>query len=114
MLGYLKSPQSTSAVTEAEQVDEMYRYWRFHIMFTMYIGYAVFYLTRKSFNYAMPAMIADLGLDKADIGMMGTLFYITYGCSISLMAALNFFLGSFLTVLTRVISWGLVLLRQEW
>ncbi len=39
----------------------MYRYWRFHIMFTMYIGYAVFYFTRKSFNYAMPAMIADLG-----------------------------------------------------
>lgn len=81
MLGYLKSPQSASVVTEAEQVDEMYCYWRFHIMFTMYIGYAVFYLTRKSFNYAMPAMIADLGLDKADIGMMGTLFYITYGCS---------------------------------
>lgn len=65
MLGYLKSPQSASDVTEAKQVKEMYRYWRFHIMFTMYIGYAVFYFTRKSFNYAMPAMIADLGMDKA-------------------------------------------------
>ncbi|RWX55525.1 MFS transporter [Photobacterium chitinilyticum] len=81
MLGYLKSPQSASDITEAKQVKEMYRYWRFHIMFTMYIGYAVFYFTRKSFNYAMPAMIADLGMDKADIGMIGTLFYITYGCS---------------------------------
>ncbi|MGR5146392.1 MFS transporter [Photobacterium alginatilyticum] len=81
MLGYLKSPQSAPTVTDTKQVDEMYRHWRFHIMFTMYIGYAVFYFTRKSFNYALPAMIADLGIDKADIGMIGTLFYITYGCS---------------------------------
>lgn len=81
MLGYLKSPQSAPTVTDPKQVDEMYRHWRFHIMFTMYIGYAVFYFTRKSFNYALPAMIADLGIDKADIGMIGTLFYITYGCS---------------------------------
>ncbi|WP_299018168.1 MFS transporter [uncultured Photobacterium sp.] len=81
MFGYLKSPQPAVAVSEPEQVNELYRYWRFHIMLTMYLGYAVFYLTRKNFNYAMPAMLADLGLDKADIGMMGTLFYITYGCS---------------------------------
>ena len=62
-------------------VDQRYKYWRLHIMVSMYIGYAGFYLTRKNFTYAMPAMIADLGWDKSDIGMMGTLFYLTYGCS---------------------------------
>ncbi|WP_297474878.1 MFS transporter family glucose-6-phosphate receptor UhpC [uncultured Photobacterium sp.] len=62
-------------------VDQRYKYWRLHIMISMYIGYAGFYLTRKNFTYAMPTMIADLGWDKADIGMMGTLFYLTYGCS---------------------------------
>ena len=62
-------------------VDQRYKYWRLHIMVSMYIGYAGFYLTRKNFTYAMPAMITDLGWDKSDIGMMGTLFYLTYGCS---------------------------------
>ena len=29
----------------------------------------------------MPAMLTDLGLQKADIGIMGTAFYLTYGVS---------------------------------
>ncbi len=63
------------------ETAQRYRYWRIHIMVSMYIGYAVFYLTRKNFGYAMPAIITDLGWDKADIGLMGTLFYLTYGIS---------------------------------
>ncbi|CAG20730.1 MFS transporter [Photobacterium profundum] len=81
MIGFLKSEQHVQPVKDPKQIDELYKYWRFHIMLTMYAGYALFYFTRKSFNYAMPAMIADLGLDKSDIGLMGTLFYITYGVS---------------------------------
>ena len=81
MINFLKSEQHAKTVDDPKEIDEAYKYWRFHIMFTMYIGYAVFYFTRKNFSYVMPAMIADLGLDKADIGMMGSLFYITYGCS---------------------------------
>ncbi|WP_305417501.1 MFS transporter [Photobacterium leiognathi] len=63
------------------ETAQRYRYWRIHIMVSMYIGYAVFYLTRKNFSYAMPAIITDLDWDKADIGLMGTLFYLTYGIS---------------------------------
>ncbi len=58
-----------------------YQYWRLHIMLGMYLGYAGFYFTRKTFNYATPSLIADLGLDKSDIGLMGTFFYLTYGVS---------------------------------
>ncbi|PHM29191.1 MFS transporter [Xenorhabdus budapestensis] len=71
------NPNNLSAV----EIREQYCYWRFHIMLSLYVGYALFYFTRKSFNYAMPAMISDLGLDKGEIGLIGTLFYITYGCS---------------------------------
>ncbi len=63
------------------EIREQYRYWRLHIMLSLYVGYALFYFTRKNFNYAMPELISDLGLDKAEIGLIGTLFYITYGCS---------------------------------
>lgn len=81
MIGLLKTEANERTIDDQKEIDSTYRYWRFHIMFTMYIGYAAFYLTRKSFNYAMPAMIQDLGLDKADIGLLGTVFYLTYGFS---------------------------------
>ncbi|MDG6895088.1 MFS transporter family glucose-6-phosphate receptor UhpC [Volucribacter amazonae] len=60
---------------------QIYHYWRIHIMIAMYIGYAGFYLTRKSFNYAVPELLSDLTLDKNDIGLITTLFYLTYGIS---------------------------------
>lgn len=67
--------------TFSPEINRTYRYWRIHLMIAMYIGYAGFYLTRKSFNFAVPEMINNLGIDKNDIGMMATLFYITYGVS---------------------------------
>lgn len=81
MFDFLKSSPIVQHDYSNEEVAQQYTYWRFHIMMTMYLGYAVFYFTRKSFNYAMPALISDLGLDKGDIGLIGTLFYVTYGCS---------------------------------
>ncbi|MGY5537579.1 MFS transporter family glucose-6-phosphate receptor UhpC [Vibrio brasiliensis] len=63
------------------QIDQMYRYWRVQLMMVMYVGYGVFYFTRKSLNFAMPSMITDLGLETSDIGILGTLFYVTYGVS---------------------------------
>ncbi|TDQ57008.1 OPA family sugar phosphate sensor protein UhpC-like MFS transporter [Mesocricetibacter intestinalis] len=64
-----------------QEINKNYRYWRMQIMFAMYIGYAGFYLTRKSFNYAMPSIITDLGIDKNDVGLIATAFYIIYGLS---------------------------------
>jgi OPA family sugar phosphate sensor protein UhpC-like MFS transporter len=45
------------------------------------LGYAFFYLTRKSFNFAMPAMIVDLGISKTELGFLGSVLYVTYGAS---------------------------------
>jgi len=81
MIGPFKALPNKPVEQSAIQVDQTYKYWRLHIMFSMYIGYAIFYFTRKSFNYAMPDMIADLGMSKGDIGIIGTMFYLTYGCS---------------------------------
>lgn len=71
----------TSATLTAEQISARYRYWRPRLMFSMIVGYGAFYLTRKSVSYAMPVMQLELGLDKGDIGLLGTLFYLAYGGS---------------------------------
>lgn len=93
---------------EAE-IKRQYRYWRFRVFYGMYIGYAVFYFTRKSFTFAMPALITDLGFDKGQLGFLCSLLSISYGISkflsgiLSDRANLRFFMGAGL-ILTGVFN----------
>ncbi|MCT4703933.1 MFS transporter family glucose-6-phosphate receptor UhpC [Enterobacteriaceae bacterium H20N1] len=64
-----------------QTIGRDYRYWRPRLLFSMVVGYAAFYLTRKSVSFVLPAMQMDLGLSKSDIGLLGTLFYLSYGLS---------------------------------
>ncbi|TCV98313.1 MFS transporter family glucose-6-phosphate receptor UhpC [Biostraticola tofi] len=64
-----------------QTIGQQFRYWRIRLLISMAVGYAAFYLTRRSLTYAMPVMQAELGLDKSDIGLMVTLFYLAYGGS---------------------------------
>ncbi|WP_342651667.1 MFS transporter family glucose-6-phosphate receptor UhpC [Vibrio metschnikovii] len=84
----------STAQTHDSKVAIRYRYWRWHLMVSMYLGYGVFYLTRKSLNFAMPEMLNDLGLRYSDIGFLGTLFYLTYGISKFLSGLLSDHSGS--------------------
>ncbi len=81
MFHLLQSAEDYNAGYPPQKVDQLYRYWRFHIMANMYLGYIAFYLTRKSFTYATPEMMASLGLEKSDIGLISTAYYIIYGLS---------------------------------
>lgn len=77
---FKESPDKPITMSQAE-IDKTYKYWRYHLMVVSYIGYALFYFTRKSFNFVMPDMLLDLGITKGDIGMVGTAFYLMYGFS---------------------------------
>ena len=74
-MGIFSVPPDLPVMKSKEEIDKTYRYWRTHLLVSSYIGYAIFYFTRKSFNFVMPAMLTDLGLQKADIGIMGTAFF---------------------------------------
>jgi OPA family sugar phosphate sensor protein UhpC-like MFS transporter len=64
----------------ASDINQHYRTLRPQLLMYMVIGYAAFYLTRKSVNYVLPALQTDLGLDKGDIGLLGSLFYLPTAC----------------------------------
>lgn len=81
MLSFLKAPDNAPLITDKHEVDARYRYWRRHILITIWLGYALFYFTRKSFNAAAPEILASGILTRSDIGLLATLFYITYGVS---------------------------------
>ncbi|MDD9951108.1 MAG: MFS transporter [Zetaproteobacteria bacterium] len=65
----------------AQQTARSHSYWRLRIFSGMYIGYVTYYLTRKSFTFAMPSMIAELGYSKADLGILASGLYLSYGAS---------------------------------
>lgn len=68
-------------IADEEKVKKDYKYWRYRIFYSMLIGYALFYFTRRSFTFAMPGLIADLGFDKSQLGILGSVLSIAYGMS---------------------------------
>lgn len=77
----LRSAPPIPEIADQERVKTEYQYWRIRIMYSMFIGYAFYYFTRKSFTFAMPGLIQDLGFEKAQLGFLASVFSITYGLS---------------------------------
>lgn len=126
-------PNILGSSKEAE-LSHKYWYWKIRIFYAMYVGYGAYYLTRKSFTYAMPFLMQDLGFTKADLGILGSILYLTYGLSkfvsgvvsdksnpryfmsIGLMCTglLNIFFGLSSSILFFGIFWGLNGWFQGW
>jgi len=115
-------------------VKAKYKYWRLRIFYSMYIGYAFYYFTRKSLVFAMPGISLDLGFDKAQLGIFGSVFAIAYGCSkflsgilsdrsnpryfmaigLILTGFLNFFFGFSSSIFVMALFWGINGIFQGW
>jgi OPA family sugar phosphate sensor protein UhpC-like MFS transporter len=68
-------------IEDPKIIKRKFNYWRIRTFYSMYIGYAMFYFSRKSFIFAMPALINDLGFDKAQLGLLGSILSLSYGAS---------------------------------
>lgn len=78
---FLQPAPHLPEITDPDVVKADYKYWRIRILYSMFIGYAFYYFTRKSFTFAMPGLIQDLGFDKTQLGILGSVLSITYGIS---------------------------------
>ncbi len=65
---------------DPQLIKKTYKYWRIRTFYGMYIGYAFYYFTRKSFTFAMPSLLSQ-GYSLAELGMLSTLLSIVYGFS---------------------------------
>lgn len=81
LLQFLKSAPLQPEISDAELVGAKYKHWRIRILYSMFLGYVFYYFTRKSFVFAMPALMQELHFDKGQLGLMGTIFSLTYGVS---------------------------------
>lgn len=114
-------------IKNSETVKRLYHYWRIRIFYSMFVGYAFYYFTRKSFTFAMPSMIAELGYDKSELGILASILSLAYGISkftsgvfadrsnpryfmalgLILTGVLNIFFGLSSSLLFFAIFWGL-------
>lgn len=80
MLNLLQPASFIEKIQDPEQIKKKYKYWRIRTFYGMYIGYAFYYLTRKSFTFAIPSLVEE-GYSLAQLGMLGSIFSIIYGVS---------------------------------
>lgn len=66
-------------ITDEALVHKMYPRWRLRILYSMIVGYAVYYFVRANFSIAMPVLLKELGYTKTDLGLILTLFSVVYG-----------------------------------
>ena len=64
----------------AEQTKK-YNYWQWRTLIVLMIAYILYYFLRKNFSAALPAMEAELGITKLQLGIFLTLNGIIYGFS---------------------------------
>lgn len=81
MFGVLKPAPHIEELEDAQEVRKRYRYWQYRTLMGMYLGYLVYYFTRKNLPFAMPGMMADLGYTKAMLGWVLTASSLAYGIS---------------------------------
>ncbi|MBS0624805.1 MAG: MFS transporter [Verrucomicrobia bacterium] len=81
VLDFLRPAPYIEEIQDEGLVKKNYKYWRLRTFYAMYVGYAFYYFTRKSFTFALPALQNDLGLDKFELGLLGTVLSLSYGAS---------------------------------
>jgi phosphoglycerate transporter family protein len=72
---------SVAASVDEGAMASKFRYWQYRTLIFAMIGYAAFYFVRKNLSLAMPAMEADIGVKKTDLGLFLTLHGLLYGVS---------------------------------
>lgn len=77
---WLRPAPFLEEIQDEKLVKKNYKYWRIRTFYGMYIGYIFYYLTRKSFTFAMPSML-DQGFTLSELGILGSILSITYGFS---------------------------------
>ena len=71
-----------------ERVDKEYKKLRLQVFLGIFIGYAGYYLVRKNFSIAMPAL-EQMGFVKADLGWALSAVSIAYGISKFVMGTVS-------------------------
>lgn len=89
LLAYLKPAPHLPPIQDQTKIRSEYRYWRIRICYSLFLGYVVFYLTRKTYTYVMPYLATELNFSKYELGLLGSFLYLSYGISKFISGAIS-------------------------
>lgn len=77
-------PPLRQVVASAEKVPDAlvrkkYKHFRIRMFIGMYLGYTVYYFTRKNISPALPLISEKLNIDIIELGILSSTFYVLYG-----------------------------------
>lgn len=75
------TPENVVLETRAISWDSIFFGPQTKIFLATWVGYATFYLTRKSLTYALPGLMREHGYDTAQMGLLGTVLALSYALS---------------------------------
>lgn len=75
----LFAPPISPRITDPARIDALYRHYRTRLLVATFLGYALFYFCRKNISIVMPALSKELGYSNTELGILGSLLYVTYG-----------------------------------
>lgn len=78
LLDALRAQPPAPRITDAAEVDRLYKYWRLRLMYSMMTGYAVFYFVRKNFSMANNAFSQEFGFSNTQVGLILSVSTIVY------------------------------------
>ncbi len=77
---YIEPSPHIEPIQDPSIKKKQYHYWRIRILYSMFIGYAIYYFTRGTLAIAMP-QLKQLGYNEIHLGWLITFFQISYGIS---------------------------------
>lgn len=79
----LKAQPKLPEMEDEESVNASYKHWRIRIFYSMFFGYAFFYITRRSLGAALPLLleVEEYGFTRAQLGILGTVMAASYAVS---------------------------------
>lgn len=75
----LQQPKASTLKVSEELIPKKYKYWRWRMFLGMYLGYTIFYFTRKNISPALPLISDKLDIDLVQLGILSSVFYVVYG-----------------------------------
>ncbi len=75
----LAPPPATAYRVPPAQMTETFAYWRSRLLWSTYVGYAVFYILRNPLQIALPVMGPALNINNSVFGIFFTINGLAYG-----------------------------------
>ena len=78
LIDYYKAPKDLPVTMSEEQIAKTYKRARIDVFASCFLGYTIFYLTRKNISVALPVLSTDLGFTNVELGILGSALYFSY------------------------------------